>query len=70
MTLADFPQLQKLPKRQRFQLADALWLSGIDDAAPVSPAHKHLLDTRWQSYRAGQTKRITLAELERRLARP
>ena len=70
MTLADFPALQKLPKKQRSQLADELWLSSIDDASPISPAHRRMLDDRWRAYQAGKTKRITLAELERRLARP
>lgn len=70
MTLADFPALKKLPKKSRQQLADALWQSSVDDAAPVSPAHRRLLDERWRAYRGGKTKRLTLAELERRLARP
>ena len=70
MMLTDFPELKKLPKKRRLQLADELWLSGVDDSTPVSPAHKNLLDARWRSYKSGRTKRITLAELERRLARP
>lgn len=70
MTLADFPQLKKLPKKHRQQLADELWQASIDDASPVSAAHRRLLDKRWRAYQAGKTKRITLAELERRLARP
>ena len=70
MTLADFPALTKLPKKQRSQLADELWLSSVDDASPVSAAHRRLLDDRWRAYQSGKTKRITLTELERRLARP
>ena len=70
MTLAEFPQLKRLPKKNRLKLADELWLSGIDDASPVNATHKRLLDDRWRDYRSGRTKRITLAELERRLARP
>jgi hypothetical protein len=69
MTLADFPELQKLPKKSRQKLADELWLSSVDDASPVSAAHKRIVDDRWRAYKSGQTKRITLAELERRLAR-
>jgi hypothetical protein len=69
MTLASFPQLKKLPKRQRLKLAEELWLSGIDDSAPVSIAHKKLLDERWSAYQAGTAERITLAELERRVSR-
>ena len=70
MTLADFPQLKKLPKKHRQRLADELWQSSIDDATPVSTTHRKLLDDRWRSYQSGKSKRITLAELERRLARP
>jgi putative addiction module component (TIGR02574 family) len=70
MTLADFPALRKLPKKNRQQLADELWQSSIDDTSPVSVAHRRLLDDRWRAYKSGQTKRISLAELERRLARP
>ena len=69
MTLASFPELKKLPKRQRFKLAEELWLSGVNDSLPVRSAQKKLLDTRWAAYRAGAAKRIALAELERRLSR-
>jgi putative addiction module component (TIGR02574 family) len=70
MTLANFPELKKLPKKHRQQLADELWQSSVDDASPVSPAHRRLLDERWRAYQSGKTKRLTLTELERRLARP
>ena len=69
MTLADFPQLKSLTKRQRLALAEELWLSSTDDRPPVSKARKRILDDRWSAYKAGESKRITLAELERRLAR-
>lgn len=69
MSLASFPQLQKLPKKQRLKLAEELWVSGIDDDVPVSPADRRLLDNRWRDYESGKLKRITLAELERRLAK-
>lgn len=68
MTLANFPELTKLPKRQRMKLAEELWFSGVDDSLPVSPVHKKILDERWTAYKSGKVKRITLAELERRLA--
>ena len=69
MTLANFPELTKLPKRQRLKLAEELWFSGVDDSLPVSPVHKKILDERWGAYKSGKVKRITLPELERRLAR-
>ena len=69
MTLADFPQLKRLPKRQRLKLAEELWFSGVDDTTPVGTRDKQLLDERWQAYRAGKARRISLNELERRLKR-
>lgn len=69
MTLANFPALTKLPKRQRMKLAEELWFSGVDDSLPAHPTHKKILDERWTAYKEGQVRRITLPELERRLAR-
>ena len=68
MALADFPDLQKLSKEERLKLSEELWFSGVDDRTPVSAAHRTILDKRWKAYRAGKAKRITLSELERRLA--
>ena len=69
MALAQFPELQKLPKRQKLKLADELWCAAIDDTAAVSSEHRAILDSRWKAYRAGKAKRISLNELERRLSR-
>ena len=70
MTLASFPALKKLPNRQKLELADALWQAGISDATPVNAKQKKLLDARWADYQAGKSKRISIAELEKRLAQP
>ncbi len=69
MKLADFPALTKLPRRQRLALAEELWFSGVDDHLPVSAHDRALLDERWSAYQKGRAKRLTLAELERRLSR-
>lgn len=69
MKLADFPALARLPKRQRLKLAEELWFSGVDDSLPVSAEHKAVLDERWNAYKQGDVKRISLPELERRLRR-
>jgi len=68
MTLADFPELTKLSKRQRMKLAQELWISGADDSLPANPAHKKILDERWSAYQTGKIRPVTLPELERRLA--
>jgi len=69
MTLAQFPQLQKLTKSQKLKLAEELWLSAVDDSKPISAEHRRLVDSRWRVYRAGKVKRISMAELEARIAR-
>ena len=70
MSLASYPALKKLPNRQKLELADALWQAGISDATPVTAKQKKLLDARWDDYQAGKTKRISISELEKRLAKP
>lgn len=69
MKLADFPALARLPKRQRLKLAEELWFSSADDDLPVSAEHKTVLDERWEAYKQGRVKRLSLDELERRLRR-
>jgi hypothetical protein len=67
--LADFPELARLPKARRMKLADELWMSGIGDETRVPQWHQETLNQRWQDYQAGKTKRLTLKELEGRLAK-
>ncbi len=69
MTLADFPALTKLPKRERLKLAEELWFSGVDDSLPVSARHRAILDERWSAYQKGRAKRLSLSKLEQRLVR-
>jgi hypothetical protein len=69
MGLAQFPELRKLPKRQKLKLAEELWRAAIDDTLPVSAEDRTLLDSRWKAYRSGKLERISLQELERRVAR-
>lgn len=69
MSLTDFPDLARLPKSKRMQLADELWLSGVDDKTKVPAWHREILDQRLSDYRSGKVKGISLEELERRLAK-
>ncbi len=50
-------------------MADELWMSGISDDTPVPQWHQEVLDQRWKDYQAGKTKRLTLKQLEQRLAK-
>jgi hypothetical protein len=67
MNLSEFPDLARLPKRKRMQLADELWLSCVDDRSKTAKWHRDTLEERWSDYRSGTAKRISLKELERRL---
>lgn len=67
MTLARFPELKNLPRSEKMELAEASWQAGVSDSMPVPAEQKKMLDERWSGYRAGKSKRISLAELERRL---
>lgn len=51
------------------QLADELWLSGVDDKTKVPAWHREILDQRLSDCRNGNVKGISLEELERRLAK-
>ena len=66
MPLVDFPELQKLSRRAKNQLAEELWQAANTDA-PVSTVHRRTLDSRWADYKSGKTKAINLTELKRRL---
>lgn len=69
MALAQFPELKKLPKRQKLKLAEELWCEAVDDSLRVSANDRALLDNRWKAYRAGKVQRISPQELECRLER-
>ena len=61
--------LMRLPKRQRMEIAESLWLSVADEnRLPVPAAHKKILDERLAAYRAGRSKPIPHEELLRRLS--
>jgi putative addiction module component (TIGR02574 family) len=70
MTLASFPQLRRLPPRQRLKLAEALWDSAISDDLPVPATHKKLLRERRDAYQRGELGVISMAELRASIRRP
>ncbi|WP_414665167.1 addiction module protein [Horticoccus sp. 23ND18S-11] len=60
--------LLRLPKRQRLEIAESLWLSVADeDKMPVPEQHRKILDARLASYRSGKSKPISHDELMNRL---
>jgi putative addiction module component (TIGR02574 family) len=63
--------LLRLPKRQRLEIAESLWLSVADEEKmPVPEAHKQILDARLADYRRGKSVPISHESLMRRLAAP
>ena len=70
MTLADFPELQKLPARARLKLAEELWDSAATEVLPVPVSHQVLIRERRAAYARGEIKTLTKAELKRAIRRP
>ena len=62
------PELLRLPKKRRMEIAERLWASvAEEEKMPVPAEHRVIIDQRLASYRAGKSKVITHAELMRRL---
>ena len=62
--------LLKLPKNDRMEVAETLWLSVADEETlPVPPEHKRIIDERLERYRNGQSEPIPHAEMMQRLRR-
>ena len=69
MTLADFPQLKRLPPRQRLKLAEQLWDSVATDSLAVPVSHKRLIHSRRKAYEQGQIATLTMDELKKTIRR-
>jgi len=69
MTLADFPQLKRLPPRQWLSLAEALWDSAASDLLPVPASHKRLIRSRRAAYDRGELATLTMDELRKSIRR-
>ena len=69
MKLADFPNVQDLPVRQKLQLVDELWLSMTPelDSLEVSEDEKSLLDERWAAFLQDPNSALTQDEFQRRM---
>jgi putative addiction module component (TIGR02574 family) len=60
--------LLKLPKRDRLDLAERLWLSVVDEHdLEVPETHKTILKTRLADYESGKSKPISHDEFMRRV---
>lgn len=70
MTLADFPQLKRLPSRQRLKLAEQLWDSAASESMAVPASHNRLIKSRRNAYQQGQIATLTMDELKKSIKRP
>lgn len=60
--------LLHLPKRERLEIAERLWLSVADEAAmPVPATHKRVIKKRLADYKSGASQPISHEELMRRV---
>ena len=67
-TTAVAPGLLKLPKKERLELAERLWLSVADETSmPVPELHKWILRQRLADFKAGRIKTISHDELMQRV---
>lgn len=69
MTLANFPELQRLSRPARLKIAAELWDSAASDALPVPASHKSLLRDRRAAYSKGEMPTVTMTELKRSIRR-
>ncbi len=65
------PELLRLLKKRRTEIAERLWASVENETDPPLPAgHRVILDRRLADYRSGKSKPISMAELMRRVRAP
>ena len=60
--------LLRLPKKERMEVAERLWLSVADEQRmPVPAAHKSVIKERLQNYKAGKSVPVAHSEMMKRL---
>lgn len=65
---SSLPELLRLPKKRRMEIAERLWTSVADEEKmPVPAGHRAIIDQRLSAYRSGKSKPISMAELMRRV---
>lgn len=66
--IPNFAPLLRLPKKERMEVAEKLWLSVADEQTLVIPAgHKKILDQRFKDYKSGTSIPISHSEMMKRL---
>lgn len=69
MKLANFPEVQHLPVREKLELVDELWLSIAPelDSLNVSEEEKVLLDERWAAFLKSPNSALTLGQFQEKM---
>jgi putative addiction module component (TIGR02574 family) len=69
MKLADFPEVNALPVREKLRLLDELWLSITPElgSLEVSQEEKDLLDSRWTDFVNDPGSALTLEQFRERM---
>jgi len=68
--ITEIDTLLRLPKSDRMEVAETLWLSVADEETlPVPPEHKRIIDERLERYNNGRSKPVPHAEMMQRLRR-
>ena len=62
MKLANFPEVQHLPVREKLELVDELWLSITPElgSLSVSEEEKEVLDERWAAFLKSPDSALTV----------
>jgi putative addiction module component (TIGR02574 family) len=69
MTLANFPQLKRLPPLQRLKIAEELWDSAASDGLTIPATHKKIIRSRRKAYARGTIGTLTIPELAKSIRR-
>ncbi len=66
--MTDVKLLLRLPKKERMEVAERLWLSVADEQRmPITADHKSIISERLESYKRGKSVPIPHAEMMKRL---
>ena len=70
MKLAELPEVQNLPVREKLELVDELWLALTQEleSLKVSNDEKTLLDERWEAFLKDPDSALSLEQFRRKFS--
>ena len=71
MRVSEIPEINKLSTSEKILLIEDLWdsIASDESSVPVPESHKYELDKRLNRFQANPGNRLTLEELQERIAR-